>query len=439
MWAVAESMLADWQTVGAALDAPGTCAFGPQALAVMARWANDEGIAEFCRRMTHELCAAWYRRAAQNIARSAAELQRISTLIDKASIDGSVVAGAAPEAPRRDRFVACSAGDGGVFSLSDGACMVCELRHCVECLKPHAGSECAEADRHSAAAILSHTKACPNAACAAPIMKSSGCDQMFCTRCRTVFNWETLAIERKVFHNPYFFELTPEEQTAVRRAHRAGDGDDSVSASFLSCLGKMFHSGSPDFALFRRITTYYDHLTSAHRSNLAADEQALGQRDFEVENRRDRLERLLRTRLPRRALRQPPEYRELVDTEGCRRPRVFEAYGERICEHLRSPPVDRTARFLTNVLTRDTEARARGGAIAARRAFATALLGLMRSFVAAEGDRTVPLRGIARAALELRDLELQLRAGRKSPPLPHNSVLDRAFSLLDETFAPYAK
>ena len=52
--------------------------------------------------------------------------------------------------------------------------------------------------------LASDTKPCP--ACATPIFKVNGCDQMYCVCCHTAFSWIRGTIERGIVHNPHFYE-----------------------------------------------------------------------------------------------------------------------------------------------------------------------------------------------------------------------------------------
>ena len=41
---------------------------------------------------------------------------------------------------------------------------------------------------------------------AIPIFKISGCNQMFCTNCHVVFDWNTLKIDTGNVHNAHYFD-----------------------------------------------------------------------------------------------------------------------------------------------------------------------------------------------------------------------------------------
>jgi hypothetical protein len=95
-------------------------------------------------------------------------------------------------------------------------CKLCETYTCKKCHK-NIGKKiekkekdppdhiCNPDDIASVKEIYAQSKPCPS--CGKPIIKHSGCNQMFCTRCNTPFNWKTLEIIRNgQFHNPHYLE-----------------------------------------------------------------------------------------------------------------------------------------------------------------------------------------------------------------------------------------
>lgn len=93
----------------------------------------------------------------------------------------------------------------GFVMKKDWLCGLCNTQYCKKCLKTTTDThECLEDDVKTASMLLNTSKPCPS--CAARIHKISGCDQMFCTNCKTAFSWKTLKIETGIVHNPHFFE-----------------------------------------------------------------------------------------------------------------------------------------------------------------------------------------------------------------------------------------
>lgn len=83
-------------------------------------------------------------------------------------------------------------------------CTTCKKTICGNCkellLDEH---ECKKEQLETVNLLERDTKQCPT--CNTPIYKIDGCDQMFCTRCRTVFSWNTLKIDRSgIIHNPHY-------------------------------------------------------------------------------------------------------------------------------------------------------------------------------------------------------------------------------------------
>ena len=88
-------------------------------------------------------------------------------------------------------------------------CGTCQKYACPECLvmkgEKHADHTCNEEDRKSVAEILKKSKPCPN--CGERIIRSEGCAQMFCTECKTAFDWNSGKIIKGHIHNPHYQEF----------------------------------------------------------------------------------------------------------------------------------------------------------------------------------------------------------------------------------------
>jgi hypothetical protein len=73
---------------------------------------------------------------------------------------------------------------------------------------------CNPDDVATAELLAKDTKPCPQ--CGTGIFKIDGCDQMWCTECKTAFNWRTGQLETGHFHNPHYFEYQRRMGTNVR-------------------------------------------------------------------------------------------------------------------------------------------------------------------------------------------------------------------------------
>ncbi len=98
----------------------------------------------------------------------------------------------------------------GILSLENTTknghyqCLVCDSVVCSQCKieipnpKTH---KCDPDILETLKFIENTTKPCPS--CKAPIHKIIGCNQMFCTYCKTSFDWRTLRINNGAVHNPH--------------------------------------------------------------------------------------------------------------------------------------------------------------------------------------------------------------------------------------------
>lgn len=85
-------------------------------------------------------------------------------------------------------------------------CGLCEKTTCIDCHEVKIDEVPHVCDQNCVATIKllkTDTKDCPQ--CQASIFKIDGCDQMWCTLCKTGFSWSTGKIEMKL-HNPHYYE-----------------------------------------------------------------------------------------------------------------------------------------------------------------------------------------------------------------------------------------
>lgn len=93
-------------------------------------------------------------------------------------------------------------------------CPICGTHVCKDCIQAvpenEETHECKKEDVETVNMLRQNTKPCPN--CSIPIYKISGCDQMWCTQCRTPFSWSTgLKINQRI-HNPHYYEWMQRHQ-----------------------------------------------------------------------------------------------------------------------------------------------------------------------------------------------------------------------------------
>ena len=99
----------------------------------------------------------------------------------------------------------CPTDDCRGFIGTDYVCGTCICNVCKAChvLKSH-DHICNNDDILSAKLVKEQTKPCPK--CMVSILKSGGCDQMFCTQCHITFSWNSGIINTGPVHNPHYFE-----------------------------------------------------------------------------------------------------------------------------------------------------------------------------------------------------------------------------------------
>jgi hypothetical protein len=89
--------------------------------------------------------------------------------------------------------------------VMNGHCLKCNKHICAKCKEERSNvHECNKELVETINMIKRDTKPCPN--CKTPIHKIDGCDQMFCTKCKTAFSWRNLTIQTGIINNPHYDE-----------------------------------------------------------------------------------------------------------------------------------------------------------------------------------------------------------------------------------------
>lgn len=109
--------------------------------------------------------------------------------------------------------------------LPDSTCSQCAHVTCLMCMSyvgpPGTSSEhqCTREALETARLIRENSRPCPGCGTRVEKVRDGGCDQMWCTQCRTAFSWRTgIRVVRGRIHNPHYFEHLRERGGAVPRA-----------------------------------------------------------------------------------------------------------------------------------------------------------------------------------------------------------------------------
>ena len=122
-----------------------------------------------------------------------------------------------PQKERKEFVRACPDENCRGFLSSQWKCGLCEQYSCPEChlvkgKNRDCDHTCNPDDVATAKLLASDTKPCPT--CATGIFKIDGCDQMWCTQCKTAFSWRTGVIETRI-HNPHYYEWVRRNNNGV--------------------------------------------------------------------------------------------------------------------------------------------------------------------------------------------------------------------------------
>ena len=116
----------------------------------------------------------------------------------------------------------CPALDCRGFLNNKYKCGICGVKACRTCReikdedhKDRKDHKCNPDTVKTVEDMKKNCKNCPN--CMIPIYKISGCNQMFCVKCKVAFDWVSGKIETGLVHNPHYFEWLRDNNGAVPR------------------------------------------------------------------------------------------------------------------------------------------------------------------------------------------------------------------------------
>jgi hypothetical protein len=118
---------------------------------------------------------------------------------------------------RKIFIMKCQVNDCGGFLSQQYKCGLCTKFTCSACYMPKDENHiCNPDDVASTKMIKDETRPCPK--CSTRIYKIDGCDQMWCTDCKTAFSWKTGTIVNGNVHNPHYYEYLRNTEGSVPRA-----------------------------------------------------------------------------------------------------------------------------------------------------------------------------------------------------------------------------
>lgn len=159
------------------------------------------------------------RQELDNIQHQIRNQEREAYLLRRGREPGQADGGGGAE--KQHFLMGCPSEDCRGFLSTSYQCGLCEKHTCSKCLevtgrkpaKQTEGHVCNEDNVKSAVEIKKTTKACPS--CATRVFKIEGCDQMWCTQCKTTFSWKTGEVEKGAIHNPHYYQWMRTQNNGV--------------------------------------------------------------------------------------------------------------------------------------------------------------------------------------------------------------------------------
>jgi hypothetical protein len=211
---------------------------------------------------------------------------------------------------RRAFVKKCPAEDCPGYLSSQWKCGTCNIWACPDChivkgLDRNEEHTCDPDTLATARLLAQDTKACPK--CHIDIYKIDGCNQMWCVRCHTAFDWRTLRIEQGNVHNPHYFQYMRDTNNGVVPRNPldnpcgGGAGGGILNARRLHVVRFMMCSGSNEHIQIKSsiITRNIIHITQVEMPAVQVDyanrnlelrikylNREIGEQDFKIQLQR---------------------------------------------------------------------------------------------------------------------------------------------------------
>lgn len=156
------------------------------------------------------------------------------------------------------------------FINSSWKCGICDTKICKSCKEDITDTEdhtCNPDIVASVRALKSESKPCPK--CKIPIIKSSGCRQMWCTQCHVAFDYYSGEIVRRgTIHNPHYLEW--QRNNAGFQQPGNACGRDRLPNENFYALIQPFH-GKKKADYFHHFNRFLNHCATIERGNYEVD------------------------------------------------------------------------------------------------------------------------------------------------------------------------
>lgn len=164
---------------------------------------------------------------------------------------------------KNDIICPCPVNDCRGYLSNKYKCGICDTKACSKCREVKKEDHvCNEDTIKTIEELKNNCRNCPN--CMTPIFKISGCDQMFCVKCKVAFSWKTGKVETGLVHNPHYFEWIKENQGFVPRnphAIECGGLNDIYSFMYRKNVSLYMNELHVDgVSIYNRVTHIYRYL-----------------------------------------------------------------------------------------------------------------------------------------------------------------------------------